>query len=90
MCVQDEDLLLALQPVSGTLKELAIKSMPLVSPRVVLVLQHTMPALQSVVFDMCVQLTPPLMEGQCRGNAEQLVLLRGLLRPGLKLQVDWG
>lgn len=90
MCVQDEDLLLALQPVSGTLKELAIKSMPLVSPRVVLVLQHTMPALQSVVFDMCARLTPLTMEGQCRRNDEQLVLLRGLLRPGMTLKVDWG
>jgi hypothetical protein len=58
-CVKEEDLVLALQPVSRTLRELRLRRLPLVTPRTVVMLQGVLPFLQGCVFEACGCLTRP-------------------------------
>jgi hypothetical protein len=89
-CVQEEDLLLALQPLRNSLQELSLSKFPLVSPRVVLGLQGLLPALQQVSMSACGRLVTGYMEcrGVCRSEEEQLQLLRRFLRPKVVWQ-EW-
>jgi hypothetical protein len=89
LCWRPEHVLQVLQGKQGTLQELFLERFELVSPRIALALSERFPLLQLLEISNCKRLLPQTGPGSGtkEQEAEALLQLRQLLRPGLELSV---